>query len=181
MTTATSTPADVRRPGDRALPAVKGGPAARVGGGLVTGADAGAMAGGDGFRELLLKQGAGVGGAIGAAVGNTGGVLGDDEANGGNARRAARREAHEAAAGLVSAALILPVLKQLRRSPFGENTVFSGGSGEKLFGPQFDMQLADRIAHSPRLAATNALADRIVKKTPAAKTAGRTLGLDLHG
>ena len=91
-----------------------------------------------------------------------------------------RAKAEEAAAGLVSNALILPVLKQLRRSSFGENPVFSGGNGEKMFGPQFDMQLADRIAHSPNLGIKNVLADRLMKRGPQASPVQRK-GLDVHG
>ena len=97
----------------------------------------------------------------------------------------AHAKAVKAAEGLVSNALILPILKQLRRSPFGENSVFSGGNGEKSFGPEFDMQLSDRIARSPRLGVTNALAARLEKHAnakriskPVAKVAA---GIDLHG
>jgi len=92
----------------------------------------------------------------------------------------ARKRAESAAAGLVSNALILPVLKQLRRSPWGGDGVFSGGSGEKSFGPQFDMQLADRIAHSPRLGIKNALADRLMKRG-LAKQATTNKGFDVNG
>jgi hypothetical protein len=92
---------------------------------------------------------------------------------------AARKKAEDAAAGLVSNALILPILKQIRRSPWGENSVFSGGIGEKTFGPQFDMQLADRIAHSPRLGIKNALADRLMKRTAAKQPSGKEL--NIHG
>jgi Rod binding domain-containing protein len=90
---------------------------------------------------------------------------------------ARRKDAEDAAAGLVSNALILPILKQLRRSSFGENTAFSPGIGEKAFGPEFDMQLADRIAHSPSLGIKNALAKRMLKTRPANKGSA----LNLHG
>jgi hypothetical protein len=101
---------------------------------------------------------------------------------------ARRKQAEDGAAGLVANALILPILKQLRRSSLGENPVFSGGNGEKMFGPQFDMELADRIAHSPNLGIKNALADRMMKRgipassTPkAAATPVQQKGLDVHG
>jgi hypothetical protein len=45
------------------------------------------------------------------------------------------------------------------------------------------MQLADRIAHSPNLGIKNALADRLMKKAPAAPVT-RNLNrkvLDVHG
>ncbi len=88
-------------------------------------------------------------------------------------------KAEKAAEGLVSNALILPILKQLRRSTEEQKGVFSGGNGEKTFGPQFDMQLADRIAQSPRLGIKKALADRMMKKGPQA--ALKKTGLDVHG
>jgi hypothetical protein len=100
------------------------------------------------------------------------------DANGEDADR--RAQAEKAAAGLVSAALILPVLKQLRRSPWGDKGPFSPGNAEKSFGPQFDMQLADRLSNSPRLGVTKALADRIMKRGMP-KTAAAAKGLDVHG
>jgi hypothetical protein len=100
-----------------------------------------------------------------------------------------RQQAEKAAGDLVSNALIMPMLKQLRRSVWGENTVFSRGIGEKAFGPQFDMQISDRIAHSPRLGLKTALTERLLKRgQPNARTdasqsaAQQTPGrLDLHG
>ncbi|HVS72425.1 MAG TPA: hypothetical protein VHQ47_14310 [Phycisphaerae bacterium] len=97
------------------------------------------------------------------------------------AEAAARKKAHEqaenAAGGLVANALILPILKQVRRSPWSQNNVFSGGNGEKTFGPVFDMQIADRLAHSPNMAVTHVLAKRLEKR---AATNGKTK-LDVHG
>jgi hypothetical protein len=100
-----------------------------------------------------------------------------------------RQEAEKAAGDLVSNALILPMLKQLRHSAWGQNTVFSRGIGEKAFGPQFDMQISDRIAHSPRLGLKTALTERLLKRgqgnarTDATQSASpQTPGrLDLHG
>ena len=96
----------------------------------------------------------------------------------------AEKQAHEAAAGLVSEALILPILKQVRQSPFNKDGPFSPGNGEKTFGPEFDMQLADRIAHSPRMGITNALAKKLIKRGADVKAKGNapaTRKLDLHG
>jgi hypothetical protein len=101
-----------------------------------------------------------------------------------------RRQIAEKAAGdLVANALILPMLKQLRHSPWGENSVFHRGIGEKAFGPQFDMQISDRIAHSPRLGLKTALTERLLKRgqpdapvhanaSKPQQTPGR---IDLHG
>ncbi len=83
-----------------------------------------------------------------------------------DAAAAAHAKAEKAASGLVSNALILPILKQVRRSSLGENSVYSGGNGEKAFGPEFDMQLADRIAQSPRLGVREALVQRLEKRSP---------------
>jgi len=82
----------------------------------------------------------------------------------GEEEKARREKAEKAAGDLVSNALILPMLKQVRRSPWGENGVFSRGIGEKAFGPQFDMQISDKIAHSPRLGLKAALTERLIKR-----------------
>jgi hypothetical protein len=89
-------------------------------------------------------------------------------------KAAEAKRVRDAAAGLVSQALILPILKQIRRSPWGTNPIFGGGMGEKAFGPEFDMQIADRIARSPRMGATNALTERLMKRTT-------VQGLDVNG
>ena len=99
----------------------------------------------------------------------------------------AHAKAEKAAAGLVSNALILPILKQVRRSSLGENSVYSGGSGEKAFGPEFDMQLSDRIAQSPRLGVRESLVKRLEKRSPASQAKPVPNGLkaasriDVHG
>ena len=116
----------------------------------------------------------------GAAAGNFGKLL-NQAAGKSSDKSDARKKAEAAAAGLVSNALILPVLKQLRRSPWGGESVFSGGNGEKSFGPQFDMQLADRIASSPRLGVKNALADRLMKRGLEKQTAATNKGFDVNG
>ena len=93
-----------------------------------------------------------------------------------------QKRAEKAAGDLVSNALILPMLKQLRRSPWGENGLFSGGIGEKTFGPEFDMQIADRIAHSPRLGVKAAIASRLMKReNPDAAKTTQTAKVDVHG
>jgi hypothetical protein len=87
------------------------------------------------------------------------------------------------AGDLVANALILPVLKQNRRSVWSQNSLFSGGTGEKTFGPQFDMQLADRIAHSPRMGVTAAVANRLAAREQRVhpNVAARSQGVDVHG
>jgi hypothetical protein len=91
---------------------------------------------------------------------------------------ARRKEAEAAATGLVSQALILPILKQIRRSTLDTEGPFSPGIGEKTFGPEFDMQMADRIAQSPKLGIKKALADRLMKR---GGTKAANKGLDVHG
>lgn len=92
-------------------------------------------------------------------------------------------KAQDAAAGLVSNALILPILKQVRRDSEETKSVFGGGNGEKAFGPQFDMQIADRIARSPNLGIKNALADRLEKHYGSSKTTNtrKAETLNVHG
>jgi hypothetical protein len=115
------------------------------------------------------------------------GVAGEEETK-------RRQQAEKAAGDLVSNALILPMLKQLRRSPWGENTVFSRGIAEKAFGPQFDMQISDRIAHSPRLGVKTALTERLLKRGQPDASSGNHIqpqqpagkppaagSIDLHG
>lgn len=99
-----------------------------------------------------------------------------------------RAKAQKVAGDLVANALILPVMKQIRRSVWSQNTIFGGGNGEKAFGPEFDMQIADRIAHSPRMTVTAALADRLMarkqgKNHTASTTESDTKGqrVDLNG
>jgi hypothetical protein len=137
--------------------------AGAVGGGAGT---ASTGAGGAAFEQVLTRQG---GASTPAAK--------------------AHAKAEKAAGDLVANALILPLLKQVRRSPWGENSVFSGGIGEKSFGPQFDIQIADHLAHSPRMAVTQVLTARLEKR--AAKASAASAGtmnqmkangkLDLHG
>jgi len=87
------------------------------------------------------------------------------------------------AGDLVSQALILPILKQIRRGTFGKNTPFSPGTGEKTFGPEFDIQIADRIAHSARMAPTDAIAARLMQRYPQQQppAATQNAGVNVHG
>ena len=80
----------------------------------------------------------------------------------------AQLQARKAAEGLVTHALILPMLKQLRHESLGQKGVFAPGTGEKTFGPEFDMQIAERIAQSPKMGVTASLTQRLMKKHLAA-------------
>jgi len=91
------------------------------------------------------------------------------------------KEADQAATGLVANALILPILKQVRRSMSNMEGPFSPGNGEKTFGPEFDMQLADRIAQSPNLGVKKALVQRLIKRGQPAVVPGVHKGLNVHG
>lgn len=93
----------------------------------------------------------------------------------------AMKQARKAAAGLVSEALILPVLRQVRQSGFNTDGPFSPGTGEKTFGPEFDMQLADRIAQSPQMGVTDALAKRLLNHGTAGNRKPAQKKLDVHG
>lgn len=118
-------------------------------------------------------------GVKGMGLGGAGGVLSQAKVGKGSAgfdavlegatgavdRSAPSDEATEkAASGLVSNALILPMLQQVRRSVWSEKGVFGGGNGEKMFGPQFDMQIADRLSQSPQMAVTQVLKERLAKR-----------------
>jgi len=74
------------------------------------------------------------------------------------------KQIDQAATGLVSQALILPMLQQIRRSMQDMKGPFAPGKGENAFGPQFDIQLADRIAQSPRLPIKAALVNQLSKR-----------------
>ena len=56
-------------------------------------------------------------------------------------------EVRAAAVRLVSSALIMPVMKSLQSSPFGE-TPLSPGTGEKQFMPLLHTHLADRLTNA---------------------------------
>ncbi len=92
---------------------------------------------------------------------------------------AREKEANQAATGLVSNALILPILQQVRRSMEQSKGPFAPGKGENAFGPEFDVQLADRIAQSPRLGIKTALANRLIRRGQTAAPAHK--GLNVHG
>ncbi|HVT80255.1 MAG TPA: hypothetical protein VHM90_06315 [Phycisphaerae bacterium] len=100
------------------------------------------------------------------------------------ARKAQRaKETDQAATGLVANALILPILQQVRRSMQEMKGPFSPGKGENAFGPQFDIQLADRIAQSPKLGIKTALVNRLsTRGTPVhGRDARVKQDLDVHG
>ncbi len=73
-------------------------------------------------------------------------------------------KAYEAAGDLVANALILPILEQLRRGNLAKDTFFAPGNAENTFGPEFDIQIADRIAHSPNMACTQAIAEKLLSR-----------------
>ena len=66
----------------------------------------------------------------------------------------------ESAEKLVASAFVLPMLQQLRESPF-ETEMFAPGQGEKLFRQRLDTMLADRIAGSPGFPLVDTLVDRL--------------------
>jgi len=151
-----------------------------------------------GLSDVTGSAGAGTGGAAdGAASTQAASQAGASFQNQLQAAQAKKpltiTEARKVAGDLVSNALIMPLLKQIRRDPFGQNTIFSPGTGEKAFGPEFDMQLADRIAHSPKMTVTDALAQRLAtrgqpKSQGSAKQTGdrsdkvtKANGVDVHG
>ena len=129
------------------------------------------------------------GGKLGAAIGGLkdagasfGQVLTGAEAKAKAASDKRAAETRKAAEGLVSHALILPMLKQLRHSTFNQKGLFAAGDGEKAFGPEFDMEMADRIARSPKMTLTTALANRLQARRPVKMTSpATTKGVDVRG
>ena len=62
----------------------------------------------------------------------------------------------EAAAELVSAAFLRPMLAEARQDPF-KSELFHGGRGEEIFGEQLDGILADRITSAANFPMTDAI------------------------
>ena len=62
---------------------------------------------------------------------------------------ARRKQLRDQIENLVSMALVLPMLKQVRSDPF-KSEMFHGGFGEEVFGSQMDMVMAERLG--PRVA-----------------------------
>ena len=68
--------------------------------------------------------------------------------------------ARDAAARLVSSALVLPILESLRDTPFLEGP-FAPGHAERRFGPLLDMHLADRITTASGFGLVDAITHRL--------------------
>jgi hypothetical protein len=80
------------------------------------------------------------------------------------ARQKREKQVHEAASGLVAHALILPMLKQIRQASFNQEGPLAPGNGEKAFGTQFDIEIAEHVARSPRMALTESLSKRMMSR-----------------
>ena len=79
---------------------------------------------------------------------------------------AARRgRAREAADQLLASAFVLPVLQQVRDSPF-KSELFHGGRAEEVFGQQLDVILAERITQAADLGVADALTQRLAPSPP---------------
>ena len=123
----------------------------------------------------------GLGAVAGVAGANFGSYLADAQTKAQASNTQSQQESRKAAEGLVSNALILPMLKQLRHSTFNQKGIFAAGNGEKAFGPEFDMQIADRIAQSPRMTVTASLTQRLAAKHVSKAKPTRSLGVDVRG
>ena len=69
---------------------------------------------------------------------------------------AAEEPAREAAEELVAFALVMPMMKMARNSPF-KSELFHGGRGEKAFGNRLDQLLARRIVGGSNLPVVDAV------------------------
>ncbi|MDY7107797.1 MAG: hypothetical protein SYC29_04090 [Planctomycetota bacterium] len=85
-------------------------------------------------------------------------------------RRQQAGQAREAAQQMVASAFIMPVLADLRESPFLSGP-FAPGAAERRFGPLLDQHVADRITAGDRFP----LIDQITEHLLSAKA--RSLGL----
>lgn len=140
------------------------------------------------YRAAALQPGETPRDRLNAAL--PGGALSGPQQGAGVLAQAApaeQQQLRKVAGDLVSNALILPILKQIRRSVWSQNSIFKPGAGENAFGPEFDTQLADRVAHSPRMSLTDALASRLATHRPGgaegvkSATKGASIqGVDLH-
>ena len=70
---------------------------------------------------------------------------------------------HKAATGLLSQALVMPVLKELRGGSLAWGP-FKPGDGERTFGPMLDQRIADRIAGSERVALGRRLEESLMRR-----------------
>ncbi|MEM7625094.1 MAG: rod-binding protein [Planctomycetota bacterium] len=67
-----------------------------------------------------------------------------------------QKQARESAEQLIASAFILPVLEEVRNSPF-KTEMFSGGRAEEVFGQQLDVIFAERITQSAGFGLSEAL------------------------
>lgn len=97
-----------------------------------------------------------------------------------HAGRAKDQKLRHASEQLVADALIQPVLKQMRDSPFRVK-MFQGGQAAKAFEQQLDMILSDRIVHSARFPIVNAVYKSLSKRGAAQDKAALSGSLRTHG
>ena len=76
-----------------------------------------------------------------------------------------QKKARESADQLIASAFVLPVLQEVRNSPF-KVEMFSGGRAEEVFGQQLDVILAERITQSAGFGLSEALVRQFEGHTP---------------
>jgi hypothetical protein len=94
-----------------------------------------------------------------------------------------QQKLRQATEQLVSSALLKPLFKQMRSSPFRVER-FHGGQGEKAFMQQFHTLLADRITRSTNFNLVDAIHDKMAKQYQRTKeAAGPSSGqeVNVHG
>jgi len=74
-----------------------------------------------------------------------------------------QKELREAVEQLVSNALIMPLLKQMRADPF-QTDLFHGGQGEQVFGAQLDQHIADRMTKKAGLPIVDVIYNRFAER-----------------
>ena len=86
-----------------------------------------------------------------------------------DASQSEKQKLRRASEQLVSSALLKPLFKQMRNSPFKVER-FHGGQGEKAFMQQLHTVFSDRISESARFGIADAVYDKMSKALPGAQT-----------
>lgn len=72
------------------------------------------------------------------------------------------REARTSAEQLIASTLVMPLLKMARQNPL-RSEMFSGGAGERTFGPQLDAAMADAVVKGSRWPVVDQITDIVMQ------------------
>lgn len=91
-----------------------------------------------------------------------------------------KQQIERASEQLVSSALIKPLFKQMRESPFKVER-FHGGQGEQAFMQQLHTVLADRITNSANFNVADAIYQKMTRSVTGPTRGETPGGVDTHG